>query len=240
MDSKTLLKEMSDVSKGSTSYENAKKLSDLYTSWKALKHCPWEEKKQLVPSGVPVPSVVPVPSGVEENKIKESVLAGAQYIQNVENYSSDKQDNTKEKDSKEKDCLIKKYGRLEKEYETLKAENENLEKEFDSLMDSYYKVSNERDNLLEESREKAGVIGELQAKYDSLYASQAGTPDTVTIKCEDLKQITTLSKGQIIALIDEYFTESKKFHCKDYNRFLQFVKGKFRNSPVPFGCDDMV
>lgn len=228
MDSKTLLKEMSDVSKGSTSYENAKKLSDLYTSWKALKHCPWEEKKQLVPSEV------------EENKIKESVLAGAQYIQNVENYSSDKQDNTKEKDSKEKDCLIKKYGRLEKEYETLKAENENLEKEFDSLMDSYYKVSNERDNLLEESREKAGVIGELQAKYDSLYASQAGTPDTVTIKCEDLKQITTLSKGQIIALIDEYFTESKKFHCKDYNRFLQFVKGKFRNSPVPFGCDDMV
>lgn len=213
MDSKTLLKEMSDVSKGSTSYENAKKLSDLYTSWKALKDCPWEE----------------------ENKIKESVLAGAQYIQNVENYSSDNQNNTKEKDSKEKDCLIKKYGRLEKEYETLKAENENLEKEFDSLMDSYYKVSNERDNLLEDSCEKAGVISELQAKYDSLYASQAGTPDTVTIKCEDLKQIATLSKGQIISLIDEYFTESKKFHCKDYNRFLQYVKGKFRNSPVPSG-----
>ena len=207
MDSKTLLNEMSDVSKGSTSYENAKKLSDLYTSWKALKDCPWEEK---------------------ENKIKESVLAGAQYIQNVENYSSDlSRDGGKQE---EKECLIKKYGRLEKEYETLKAENENLEKEFDSLMDSYYKVSNERDNLLEDSCEKARVIGELQAKYDSLYASQAGTPDTATIKCEDLKQITTLSKGQIITLIDEYFTEAKKFHCKDYNRFLQYVKGKFRNS----------
>ena len=211
MDSKTLLNEMSDVSKGSTSYENAKKLSDLYTSWKALKRCPWEEKKNLVPTGYEE-------SKNEENKIKESVLAGAQYIQNVENYSE------------EKDCLIKKYGRLEKEYETLKAENENLEKEFDSLMDSYYKVSNERDNLLEDSCEKERVIGELQAKYDSLYASQAGTPDTVTIKCEDLKQITTLSKGQIITLIDEYFTEAKKFHCKDYNRFLQYVKGKFRNS----------
>ncbi len=235
MDSKTLLKEMSDVSKGSTSYENAKKLSDLYTSWKALKDCPWEEKKQLVPYLCPDGYGYLVPSGCEENKIKESVLAGAQYIQNVENYSSDlspdgdNQNNTKEKDSKEKDCLIKKYGRLEKEYETLKAENENLKKEFDSLMDSYYKVSNERDNLLEDSCEKARVIGELQAKYDSLYASQAGTPDTVTIKCEDLKQITTLSKGQIITLIDEYFTESKKFHCKDYNRFLQYVKGKFRN-----------
>lgn len=215
MDSKTLLKEMSDVSKGSTSYENAKKLSDLYTSWKALKHCPWEEKKHLVPAGSEE-------SKNEENKIKESVLAGAKYIQNVENYS--------EKDSKEKDCLIKKCGRLEKEYETLKAENENLEKEFDSLMDSYYKVSNERDNLLEDSCEKAGVIGGLQAKYDSLYASQAGTPDSVTIKCEDLKQITTLSKGQIITLIDEYFNDSKKFHYKDYNRFLQYVKGKFRNS----------
>lgn len=226
MDSKTLLKEMSEVSKGSTSYENAKKMSDLYTSWKALKDCPWvEEKKHLVPIGYEE-TLVPVRVKNEENKIKESVLADAQYIQNVacarigKNYSSDTHTGTSKK---EKDCLIKKYGTLQKEYE-------DLEKQFDSLMDSYYKVSDERDHLLEDCNEKAGVICELQEKYDSLYVSQAGTPDTVTIKCEDLKQITTLSKGQIITLIDEYFTESKKLHYKDYNRFLQYVKGKFRNS----------